>query len=328
MAAIIPSSVSAADAEPEFVYRPLVEEYTGLWCTGCPAGYVAIEECSEKYGSDFVAIAYHVNDEIQSAAVTLPTSPKSVPAAYGNRQEIRGGVSSIGEFYTEEIEQGSAGASLTVRLEWTSRMRSQLRAVADVKFAENHSSADYRLAYCLVADGLKNRAWLQANRFSGMNYSGKYWDLFTKGGAYVANLEYNNVPCIFNDVKGIEGSLPKEIKAMENYTHSESFVLSKAKTRKTNAPLIQDNDRLRVIVILFDVRNGRVVNCVSSEYSKDAPIAMSGVQDVEQNFNGSAVEVRYYSMQGVELNAAPRRGTPYIRVEIIADGERRVSKML
>ncbi|MCH5346763.1 MAG: hypothetical protein J1E63_06610, partial [Muribaculaceae bacterium] len=44
--------------------RPLVEEYTGLWCGWCPRGYVAMEDMSAAYGHEFVGLAYHNGDEM------------------------------------------------------------------------------------------------------------------------------------------------------------------------------------------------------------------------------------------------------------------------
>lgn len=318
-----------ADANPEMAYRPLVEEYTGLWCTACPAGYVAVEEASDKYGADFVVIAYHLNDEIQSKAVEIPASPKSVPAAYLDRSEISAGVWGIEQAWLDACDYYTGmpvPAEIGVKIEWTSMSRTRLRAKAKVNFTQNHTSAGYRLAYCLVADRLKNPAWGQANRFGGMHYTGKYWDKFTKGGAYVYGLEFNNVPCIYKNPAGMEGSLPKMITAGEEYGHEETFTLAEALTRKGNLPLIKDKDKLRVIAILLDSR-GKVINAVSSAYSADAAIAESGVEDID-DAEVKIVKTEYYGLQGERLSAESASRCVCIRVELLEDGSLRSRKII
>lgn len=69
------------------VNRPLVEEYTGLWCGYCPRGYVALETMKELYPDRFVGIAYHSGDDMGSG-VEFPTYPDGFPAGFINRNYV------------------------------------------------------------------------------------------------------------------------------------------------------------------------------------------------------------------------------------------------
>ena len=66
------------------VNRPLVEEYTGLWCGFCPRGYMALEMMKELKGNLFIAAAYHNGDPMSWDGKT-PNYVSGFPAAYINR---------------------------------------------------------------------------------------------------------------------------------------------------------------------------------------------------------------------------------------------------
>lgn len=135
------------------VNRPLVEEYTGLWCGWCPRGYVALETMKEHEGDLFIAAAYHSGDAMGFKGNT-PNSPGGYPAGYINRSVSI----SLGDIYTDwdNYRTWIPDGGVEVAVEWTDESHSAVKATATTRFIESHSGADYRLSYLLVADGLSD----------------------------------------------------------------------------------------------------------------------------------------------------------------------------
>ena len=318
--AVCSASVYAQQGESAPVYRPLVEEYTGLWCGSCPSGYVALEEAFDEYGRDFVAIAYHINDAIQTHA-QYPPAPNGLPAAMVNRKTVTS-MHSIGQVWAETREDGT-DADVALEVGWTSEAQTSVRAKGSVTFMTDHKAADYRFAFVLVADGLTNRAWGQANYYSGTLAGGKYWPIFTKGGGMVYGLKFNNVPMIAKNPLGIEKSLPTTIEAGTTYEYDYEFNLADAKTWNTGSAIIQDKGMLRVIMFIYDGKTRQPLNSISSGYMSEAGL-LSGVETVEAV--GETVSRRLYDLQGRSLTSEPAAGTPYILCETDSEGRVRTSK--
>ena len=290
--------------------RPLVEEYTGLWCGSCPAGYVALEQGNLYYGSDFVAIAYHVNDALQTG-VTQPSHPNGLPAVYINREKTAGPTETLERWAEARAKQVAADIDIT--LEWADSKRQALIATSKTTFIRDISAAHYAVVFTLVADKLTDRSWGQANYFSGQQNSGPFWDLFSKGGGYVYGLEFNNVPLLASAMNDGENALPTSIEAFRAYTHTHTFTLSDAQQN-----LLQNSGNLKVVAAIVDTSSPRLetLNSVCSGYSSAASVSQS-VDEVAGE--AKIVAVRYYSLQGQLLPEAPQRGN-CIEVSEMSDG--------
>lgn len=66
------------------VMRPLMEEYTGLWCGWCPRGFIAMERLAHLYGDRFVGLAFHNGDDMQFFG-SYPSNVSGLPGAVLNR---------------------------------------------------------------------------------------------------------------------------------------------------------------------------------------------------------------------------------------------------
>lgn len=292
------------------VNRPLVEEYTGLWCGSCPSGYVALEQGNYYYGDEFVAIAYHVNDALQTK-VPQPSQPGGLPAVYINRSKLAGPDVTLDKW--NEIRPEQVPADIAVQIEWTDASRSALRARSRLTFINGAVNVKYSIGYILVADKLNNAAWGQANYYSGQMNSGPFWDIFNQGGGYVYGLDFNNVPLLSTPVRGVDGSLPSNIRPFVDYQHEYTFELSEA-----DRTLLQDPSNLRVIAVLVNSSNIISVNSVSSDYSRNAPVAQS-VDRVEDD--SPVIALDYFDLMGRPLKEAPEKG-PYIRLVTRQNGSR------
>lgn len=288
------------------VNRPLIEEYTGLWCGWCPQGYVALETMKGREGDLFIAVAYHNGDEMAFSAKT-PNSPGGYPAMYVNRVTSL----SIPDIYTdwEKFRTWIPDAGVDVAVDWTDESHTALKAVATARFTESHAGADYRLSYILIADGLSNPTWLQNNSFSGRIdkkdiMPGALGDIFINGNSYVEGLTFNDVAVATTDYDGELNSIPSEIKAGEEYSHPHVFDLKGISEKVLSVP-----EKLRVIAILTDGRSGKFVNCNSSTWINGDPFT-SSVETISPD--QEPVETGRWTLDGRRIDS-PVEGINIVR---------------
>lgn len=286
------------------VKRPMVEEFTGLWCGACPAGYVAIEQGRDEIGSDFVAVAYHLNDLIETD-ISYPIRPASLPDARIDRKFPISPGNIVQEWKNRSLRD--TDAAITVDAYWRSASKMELYADVEAIFMTEHKNSNLALCYVVVADGLSSDSWVQTNYFSGAVQGGKYWDLFTKGGAYVYDLEFNNIPVAAETAFGVSGSLPHNIEQYRKYGKQFKIDISAAKTI-IGEGIVQNPDKLRVIAYILDTDSGEILNSVSSAYPV---IKESGVENISAESAIGQTDTRYFNLQGIDLKEAPHN-TPYI----------------
>lgn len=290
------------------VNRPLVEEYTGLWCGWCPKGYVALETMKERKGDLFIAIAYHNGDAMEFTGKT-PNSPGGYPAAYINRSTSI----NINDIYTDwdNFRTWIPEGSVDVNIDWTDESHTAIKATATARFIENHSNADYRLSYILVADGLSNPRWKQHNSYSGNTdkkdeMPGQLGDIFINGERYVEGLTFNDVAIATTDYDGAFCSIPAEIVAGDNYTHSHIFNLEGISTEVLSMP-----DKLRVVAVMTDGRSGKFINCNSSLLINGKPFTdTSSVENISVNYEPT--EVGRWTLDGRHIKT-PVKGINIVR---------------
>ncbi len=308
-ASLSPGAETAAEAY-EFIVenRPLVEEYTGLWCGWCPRGYVALETMKQRKGDRFIAVAYHNGDPMEIVKST-PNSPSGYPSAFINRSTSvnLSHIYTTWGRYTESMPAGD----VKVAVEWADEAHTAVKATATTRFLKAHSEATYRLSYILVADGLKNARWKQHNGYSGRTdlkdeMPGELGDLFISGGEDVEGLTFNDVAIAVTDYAGERGSVPEEITAGEEYSHEHVFELAGISDAVLSAP-----EKLRVVAVLTDGA-GRFINCNSSAWMNGESFApdLSGIIGIASD--ADAVEVARYTLDGRRISA-PVPGVNIIR---------------
>lgn len=304
------------------VNRPLVEEFTGTLCTFCPKGYVMMEEMNEAWGRDFIGLAYHnYSGDPMMVISEFPVPVTGLPSATCNRTVTVDPMSIPGEW--AEVRQGFVPADIDVSVAWTGN--NVLTATSSVNFAVDMDDAShYRLLYMLVEDGMSSPEWYQANGFSGnlSAGSGKWWDIFTKGGSYVLGLVYNDVVLGSSPFDGISGSVPAQVKAGEPVSHSYSFDISECIGYYTRQQVVQDRDKLRIVAAIIDTDTGRIVNSNTSAYAG----GNSGIGQGVEMSGGAVVSSRYFDINGREVSA-PVSGVN-IRVDLMDDGTVRTSRII
>lgn len=296
-------------AEPK--HRPLLEEYTGLWCGYCPLGFVGLELMHELYPDDFVAISYHTMDIMQAFNdEDLPNTVSGYPSSWMDRsRETDPYCGTLGRYHFgidklwEEHAARFAEADIDVEAHWNSDDPRMIDVSTTLVFADNMENLDYRLAYVLVADDLyggdTDINWVQQNYYSGdTNWSGlPGMDTFVEGRALVAGLHFNDVAVAHSGAKGIEGSVPSAVSFGEPYAHSYRFDSSDAVCnygKSAGTPLIQNPEKLRVVAILIDNSTGEVVNCNKAAVTG---AEVTGITGLDKG-TGIVRSVEYYDSMG------------------------------
>lgn len=303
------------------VMRPLIEEYTGLWCGWCPRGYAALEYMGEEYGHDFVAAAWHNGDQM-TITNNYPNNIPGFPAAYANRTDDIDliGIEELWPTYCAEETNFSIGCYIN----FTDDYKIELKATSYVTSVADTNDA-YTVGYLLVADDLKDPDWGQHNYYAG-NYTQasaqmpeKYAEIFGRGEGIVYNLVFNDVVVNNDYVYGVMESLPAEIKAFNENIHEVTFNVTSiiSSYNKEAMPIIKD--KLRVLAFILD-KKGKVVNSCSSAYPGQIPEAVENVDT-----DNEVVSTVWYDLQGRTVKT-PANGI-FVRIQTLSDGTIQTAKV-
>ena len=307
------------------VHRPLVEEYTGLWCQWCPRGYVGMEEVNAHYGDDVVVACYHNRDEMAITS-TYPIGETGFPNAsvdrtytadpycgfFGSDKDLVPGIFSVINKRIEEMPEAT--------IDVTNVETGDFGIMFDIEtvFCKQPSSSSYEVGYLLTANGLTDPNWGQANAYSGMvGYSGTPMEMFTNLPSVAYGLVYNDVVVNADAMNGIPGSLPSiEIEIGMFYVNS--ITVPKSYIR------ITDNlDSLVVNAFLIDKTTGGIVNAnkaAANEYDQpEDPEA--GIEEIDSMV---VIEKEYFDISGRKI-ATPAHGI-YIVKSRMEDGSIKTEK--
>lgn len=301
--------------------RALVEEYTGGWCGWCPRGQVALEMMDEKYGDDFIGIAYHSGDAMQIAqSEDYPSNPDGWPSAFIDRAiscDPYYGVSGKTPLGIESTWIAMCGTFSPAAIGGTAALTdngSSVDVTAEVVFPLGMSGGGYRLAYVLVADGLHGEGsiWEQKNYYSGEKQSDTNLEPLTRQPEDITGMLFNDVAIAMSPVNGVDGSMPESAGAEETVRHTYKFRLADA-VNILGQPLVQDKSRLEAVAILIDTASGAVVNSVKMRVSD--PTGIDGTHT-------DGLQPTYYDLSGHRVDK-PQKG-----VSIVRYGDGRARKVI
>lgn len=312
-------------------HRPLIEEYTGLWCGYCPEAYVKIHQLRDVYPEDAVVLAYHCNDRLTTIpAGKLPFTRPNAPTITIDRTVQVYNFELLQQTW-EERRSVMAPADIEVDLFWKDESKTQLIPRARVNFAFLEPGIDYRVAFALVEDKLSDPEWSQSNEgFAWAEKEGPYWDLF-KDKAGVKGIVYDNVMMALPETYGFENSIPENAVAGTEYSYETSInyedCINVYTTGSTYGNLVVKNpDNLRVVAYLVNPDTHEVYNAASSCYAADAkPYSLTEVKEI--NPEAAPIFSEFFSLSGVRLSAAPQN-IPFIVVDHFNDGSVKTSKRL
>ena len=284
-----PVDCQATALMQKFHKNIVVEEATGMWCTYCPAGIVAMEELEKKYPDTFIGLALHYNDQLAVDEYVSDLSfPDGFPTGWINRRFYCDPMVKIEEdgqtkytmlnggfetYYLEEIAL-PAEAEISVTAEPSGN---GCRVKSDVRFAMDATDADYRIAYVVIENDVTGDGYYQVNGYSGQNIEmGGFEDL----PDVIYDIKFQHVVReIYDDYQGVEGSVPSEFVGGETYTHE--YVIEMPKT-------VGNIDNVEVVAMLIDMKTDAIVNA-------DKVDVFSGVAVVDKE----AVVINCIACEGV-----------------------------
>lgn len=315
-------------------HRTLVEEYTGTWCGWCPRGYVAMEMIAEQMDDDAIGVSYHTNDPMQcipeSAYPTdfggmYPTSvidrAMIVDPYYGSTGVKPFGIASDIAARNKVL----APADVNVKAEWNED-QTIINVSADATFLEGDPEAKYELGYMLVADGLtgEGSGWTQANYFvtdPDLYVGDPNLERFVNGEENVDGLVFNDVVVSCADYYGygVWGSLPSVIEEGKTYEHNYQFYLDWVRNT-SGETVIQDMNKLRVVVVLIDGNTHEVLNANKTKVT-------DGINKIDSAaLNNGVSTVVYTDLSGRRV-ISPKKGV-FIKTTTNANGQTSTSKVV
>ena len=287
------------------VHQALFEEYTGTWCGYCTRGYAALEYISKNY-PDFVVAAYHNGDDMH-VVNKYPNNVSGLPGAvldrslqvdpyYGSEKYMNIALPVVGDILA--INDQFTPWAINVSHTWDND--NILTATATVSSLSAVENGKYKIAYILIADGLVSDSWAQSNYYSSNAQSDSQipeLNAFCKGGEFgkssIKGLPYNDVVILDTGILGVAGSIPSELEAEQQITHSQSFDLSKVNSKIIN---LIDKNKLRIVAAVLDAK-GKALNCAKDEVNDFDGTSVKGV-DVSEN----ELPVEYYNLNGVKVS--------------------------
>lgn len=309
-----------------FLYRTtrriVAEEGTGMWCTYCPRGIVAMQQMHDKYPDTFIGIAIHYNDALGSVANVADYCASlgfpGFPSAHINRhitcedpmpQDKQGGYTLMNggledAFLKEQQEFAPADIDLT----WAFLEGGRIGVHFSTRFAINRSAADYRITAVALEDDVTASDYYQDNFYSGADFS--------MGG--FESLPQRIRPYTFQEVaramllpfKGVSAGIPSQIHAGQSYNYATTL----SRPSGLNA-----QGKVRVVAMLIENATGRIVNAVSAGPSTQSEYedVISGIEaPLNPPFWGT------WSGEGVVLDLTGRRVTPAAKGIIISQGRK------
>lgn len=301
--------------------RSVMEEFTGTWCHNCIRGIAGIELLQELFGEQFIPIAMHSDD------LNNPRDPMIVPqyrnsTFYREKQRVLGGLPSCtidrwidcdpycgmattGSFATDQLVayalQRTAVADIAVEAQFTNT--TEISCDIATHFAYNSSDAHYSLITVLTADSLTGQGnqWRQSNGYN--DYAGPDAALlaYAGRGAYLYDMVYNHVAIDIMGVDGgISGSISTPLRSDAPQHYACTFNIG------GNA-LVQHPDKLNLVVMLTDTRDGSVVNAAVAHVK---PFGSS--DGISETVSRQPAPHHYYDLQGRRLQARPQSKGIYI----------------
>lgn len=243
-------------------HRKIVfEEGTGMWCVYCPMGIVAMDILQEKYPDTFIGLAIHYDDALALNDYVKGIGIPQFPAACINRKYVntrpmvmvgKPGIyeytSLSGGFETDFLKAAQEPAIANIYVNAKS-VEGKVKVTVNTRFALETKGHTYNLAVVFVENGVTGDEYYQDNNYAGSDIP---MGGFEKLPRRIKPFTFSHVVrSIYDDWKGIPGSMPKEIKLGEVYTYEYELDIPEA---------VQSLANSRVVAMLIDNTTGEIIN--------------------------------------------------------------------
>lgn len=277
----------------KFTRNVVLEENTGTWCGFCPRGIVAIEYMKEKYGSQFIPISIHTENDImaddylQNTYAPLLLGLSSAPSGLIDRKDAlytQMDKSSVEQFFKKELE--SCNANITCKATYDEKTR-KISVDTETEFSYDFSGADYRITYVVLEDKLG--PYQQQNYYAGGGYGAcDGWEKMSS----VVRITYDDVArALVPSYTGQRGSIPATVKADEIYKYTYTFSMPSN---------VSNPDNVRIAALIIDPATGEIVNACQ------APLVKGDLTDIEGLSTINSQPSTLYDLTGRRINGATR----------------------
>lgn len=271
----------------------VIEEATGTWCGWCVRGIVGMQQLEERYPDTFIGLAVHGDDSYATDTyASFLQRIAGYPFALINRSYSCGTKpEEMLMAYEAMASMGDAeGEARIVDAHYTDSKYSSVEVTVETRFAKSHTKEDYRLAFVVVEDSIRDR---QANYYSGgaNGNMGGFESLSDNPYIYL-----RHVVRLIDSYDGLPGSVPTKITAGTPYTYTHTITMPKVKTRR----------RVSLVVLLLRDAGVSIVN--ASRYRHIGAYVPEGIHGValgteaERKANTpSPSSLHTYDLQGRQL---------------------------
>lgn len=292
-------------------YRMTVEEGTGTWCQYCPRGIVAFEYMQQNYPDNFVGIAIHRSDAMETSSYD-GLSFSGFPECYVNRNPqlcFSPTATSLESAYEKTSSDPHLG-EIEVNSEFTDGSKTSVTATATVNFITAMPQANYRVAFVATEDNVSGYG--QVNAFAGSSEPMGGWENKPR----TAYVDMQHVARQIWGFYGIEGSLPSSFEANKPVEFTQTLDLPVRD--------IQNVDNVNIIALLFNINTGLIENAAEARIGKNSSettaiadvanqpqpeVSVVGGRIVVNGFNGN---VSVYTIDGKKVSNNGLAGGIYI----------------
>lgn len=268
--------------------RVVLEEYTGVDCSNCPLGILAIENLENIYGDLFIPLALHCyTGDPFSTGVTSYSNYlgfSAAPSGRVQRGDITSPMYSSGGSYSFTSPDSSEPTWLqAVAEEMDEETEAEVTATAsldasattytvpcEVRFALRTEEANLKLFAVVLENGLVS--YQSSNVYNIEDPNLGEWG---KGGAYASSIVS---PYTFDHVvrgyygdtfTGTPGLLPTTLEAGTTYSATLQFSVPSP---------VRDPESTEIVVMLFDGNTDELINSCKAEVGKQQGIEQVGTQ--------------------------------------------------
>lgn len=267
--------VNSDDLSPRMV---VVEEFTGVSCGFCPAGWIALKMLHEAHPESVVNIAVHnYNTRHELACPSYEEWRKkyitTAPQAVANRSGAAFSPNPVGCENRYKALQGLVAASVEVSAQYADSGHTTLMVDTRTCFADDFSNLDYGIAWVLTEDNLG--PYMQTNNYAGGN-SGNMFGFEDMPNP--VSLMYDHVARDIFNWDGLPEAVPSDIRKGESYSYSRTIPIM--------APLPERGHiHYNVIALLIDRESGEIVNAATCRIADAVEPEITGLEsaDVESS---------------------------------------------
>lgn len=298
------------------VNRPLLEEFTGLWCGYCPRGWAAMKMLEEEHGDMYVCASYHLDpydsdaDPMQiMGSEEIATPIAGYPNMYINRTveaDPFQGPYPFKEAYAFGINDAWKEQQAKFTPWWidaTANWNAEGKIEVNAKVANSFSDAsdDFTILYMVVENDLHNPRWVQQNYYTGETEWSKYpyMQQFVDGGDQISDLVFDDVLVYCENVFGIGGAVPHNVKVDQLYEHKYEIAPEDIVNYKGDS-LLFNRDKLKVIVALLGNSGMEVLNSIM------VPVTDGSGVNAPSMRQGEIVSEKYYDISGNQVDASAK----------------------